>query len=49
MLHAHTQTGVHHTKEKEKKGEVVYVCALLVVSVRELEYEMKTTRQVTSL
>jgi len=27
----------------------VYVCDFLVVSVRELEYEMKTTRQVTSL
>lgn len=36
-----------YTKEK-KKGEVVYVCDLLVVSVRELEYEMKTTQQVTS-
>lgn len=36
-----------YTKEK-KKGEVVYVCDLLAVSVRELEYEMKTTRQVTS-
>lgn len=49
MLHAHTQTRVHHAKEKKKRRSSVYVCDLLVVSVRELEYEMKTTRQVTSL
>ncbi len=41
MLHARTQMSTSYTKEK-KKGEVVYVCDLLVVSVRELEYEMKT-------
>jgi len=50
MLYAlctYTNMSTSYTKEK-KKGEVVYVCDLLVVSVRELEYEMKTTQQVTS-